>query len=81
MLHRSTFTSTKVTILKNGAKWTKTRLKTHPYAPISQKHFSESKSDSLNAVHEQKTSLAQEKLVHKTIFLTFTIRSKRRLHK
>ena len=51
----------------------------HLYAPISQKFFSKSKSHPLNAAHEQKTSIAQKKLVHTAILLTFTIRSKRRL--
>ena len=53
----------------------------HLYSPISQKLFSKSKSHSLNAAHEQKTSLAQKKLVHTAILLTFTIRSKHRLNK
>ena len=46
------------------------------YAPISQKLFSKSKSHSLNAAHEQKTSLAHKKLVHMAILLTFVFRSK-----
>ena len=53
----------------------------HLYASISQKLFSKSKSHSLNAAREQKTSLAQKKLVHMAILLTFTIKSKRRLKK
>ena len=53
----------------------------HLYALISQKLFSKSKSHSLNAAQEQKNSLAQIKLVHTAILLTFTIRSKRRLDK
>ena len=39
----------------------------HLYAPISQTLFSKSKSHSLSAAHEQKTSLAQKKLVHTAI--------------
>ena len=53
----------------------------HLYAPLSQKLISKSKSYSLNATHEQKTSLAQKRLVQTAIFITFTIRSKRRLNK
>ena len=53
----------------------------HLYPPISQKLFSKSKSQSLNAAHEQKAPLAQKMLVHTAILHTFTIRSKRRLNK
>ena len=59
----------------------KTANNCHLYAPISQKLFSKSKSHSPIAAHEQKTSLAQKKLVHTAILLAFTIRSKRRLNK
>ena len=53
----------------------------HLYALISQKLFSKSKIHSLNAAHEQKFALAQKKLVHMAISLTFTIRSKRHMKK
>ena len=39
-----------------------------------------SKSHSLNAAHDQKTSLAQKKLVHTAILLAFAFRSKHRLN-
>ena len=43
-------------------------------------YFSMSKSHSLNAAHDQKTSLAQKKLVHTAILLAFAFRSKHRLN-
>ena len=43
-------------------------------------YFSESKSHSLNAAHDQKTSLAPKKLVHAAILLTFAYSSKQRLN-
>ena len=43
-------------------------------------YFSKSRSHSLSAAHDQKTSLAQKKLVHTAIFLTFAFRSKQRLN-
>ena len=43
-------------------------------------YFSKSKSHSLNAAHDQKTSLALKKLVHTAILLTFAFRLKRRLN-
>ena len=43
----------------------------HLIAPISQKLFS--KSHSLNAAHEQKTSLVQEKLFHTSNFFHFQL--------
>ena len=58
----------------------KTAKNGYLYVPFSQK-FSKSKSHSLNAAHDQKTSLAQKKLVHMAIFLTFAFRSKQRLNK
>ena len=42
--------------------------------------FSKSKSHSLKAAHDQKTSLAQKKSVHMAILLTFAFRSKQRLN-
>ena len=36
----------------------KTAKNGYLYAPFSQEHFSKSKSHSLNAAHDQKTSLA-----------------------
>ena len=52
------------------------RLKTVIYMRHSIKnYFSKSKSHSLNAAHDQKTSLAQKKFVHTAIFLTFAFRS------
>ena len=44
-------------------------------------NFSKSKSHSLNAAHDQKTSLAQKKLVHTAILLAFAFRSKHGLNK
>ena len=38
-----------------------------------------SKSHSLNAAHDQKTSLAQKKLVHAALLLTFAFRSSERI--
>ena len=69
MGHRSNFTSTKnqVTIKKMDQMDESTAKNCHLYAPISQKLFSKSKSHSLNATHEQKTSLPQKKLVHTAI--------------
>ena len=43
-------------------------------------YFAKSKSHSLNAAHDQKTSLTQKKLVHTAILLTFAFRSKQRLN-
>ena len=61
--------------------WTKKRPKTVIYMCQSVKnYFSKSKSHSLNAAHDQKTSLAQKKLVHTAILLTFAFRSKNRLN-
>ena len=57
----------------------KKRLKTIIYMRQSLKKFSKLKNLSLNAAHEQKTSLAQNKFVHTAILLTFTVKSKRRL--
>ena len=57
------------------------RLKTVIYMCHSVKnYFSMSKSHSLNAAHDQKTSLAQKKLVHTAILLAFAFRSKHRLN-
>ena len=66
---------------KNWGTYTKKRLKTDIYMCHSVKnYFSKSKSHSLNAAHDQKTSLAQKKLVHMAILLTFAFRSKQRLN-
>ena len=43
-------------------------------------YFSKSESHSVNAAHDQKTSLAQKKLVHTAIVLTFGFRSEKRLN-
>ena len=51
------------------------------YAAFSQEHLSKSKSHSLNAAHDQKTSLAQRKSVHHDSFVTFAFRSKCRVNK
>ena len=48
--------------------------------PFSQKLLFKSKRYSLNAAHDQKTSLARKKLVHTSILLTFAFRSKHRLN-
>ena len=56
----------------------KTAKNGYLYVPFSQKLLFKSKSHSLNAAHDQKTSLAQKKLVHMAIYLTFAFRSKRR---
>ena len=66
---------------KNWATSTKKQLKTVIYMCHSVKnYFSKSKSHSLNAAHGQKTSLAQKKIFHTAIFLTFAFRSKQRLN-
>ena len=49
------------------------------YGPIFPKLCSKTNGRSLNAAHEQKTSLAQKKLVQMAVLLTFTFRSKPRL--
>ena len=43
-------------------------------------YFSKSKSHLLNTAHDQKTSLAQKKLVHTAILLIFAFSSKQRLN-
>ena len=60
----------------------KKRLETVIYIRHSVKnYFSKSKSHSLNAAHDQKTSLAQKKYcVHMAILLTFAFRSKQCLN-
>ena len=58
----------------------KTAKNGYLYVPFSQTYFSMSKSHSLNAAHDQKTSLAQKKLVHTAILLAFAFRSKHRLN-
>ena len=50
------------------------------YVPFNQKLLSKSKSHSLNAAHDKKTSLAQKKLVRIAILLSFAFRSKLRLN-
>ena len=45
------------------------------YAPFCQEHFSKSKSHSLNAAHDQKTSLS-EKIVHHESFSHFRFQIK-----
>ena len=45
----------------------------------SVKNYFSKASHSQNAVHHQKTSLAQKKLVHMAILLTFAFRLKQRL--
>ena len=75
---RITFTKYQVTVKKKLGQMDKNTAE--EYEPTSQ-NFSKSKIHSLSAAHEQKCSLAQKKLFHTTISLTFTIRSKRRLNK
>ena len=59
----------------------KTAKNGYLYVPFSQKLiFRKSESHSLNAAHDQKTSLAQKKLVHTAILLAFAFRSKHRLN-
>ena len=60
--------------IKKTGQINQKRLKTHLYAPISQKLLSKSKTQSINATHEQKTSLVQKNLVHAAILLILTIR-------
>ena len=50
-------------------------------AILSKTIFKVEKSHSLNAAHEQKINLAQKKLVHTAILLTFAFSSIRRLNK
>ena len=70
-----------ITSKKNGPLRRKQRLKTVIFMSHSVKnYFSTSDSHSLNDAHDQKTSLAQKKLVHTAIFLTFAFRSKHRLN-
>ena len=57
---------------KNCANLTKKRLKMAIHMRNSVNHSIET--------HNQKTSLAQKKLVHTAILLSFTFRSKRRLN-
>ena len=47
----------------------------------SLKKFFQSQKDSMNAAYEQKTSLAQKKLVQTSILLTLISSSRRRLNK
>ena len=64
------FYKNQITSKKLGHLDEKTAKNGYLYVPFSQKL--------LNAAHDQKTSLAQKKLVHTAILLTFAFRSKQR---
>ena len=83
MRNRFKFTSSKnqVTIKKMSQMDENMAKKCHLHAPISQKLFSKSKSHSHNATEQQRTSLAQKKIVNMASLLIFTNGSKRRLNK
>ena len=81
--HRIKINSTKNQITskkKLGQLDEKTAKNGYVYVPFSQKLLSKSKSHSLNAAHDRKTSFAQKKLVHAAILLLFAFRSKQRLN-
>ena len=77
--HSIKFISTKnqITSKRTGPLRRKTAKNGYLYVLSVKNTF---QSHSLNAAHDQKTSLAQKKIVHTAILLTFAFRSKQRLN-